>query len=174
MEPINPYGASKLSFEPALSAYYHSFGIEAIVLRYFNVYGPADDQADCPRAMPIWIKAALKDKPLKLYWKGKQRRDYVFVEDIAHANLLAAEKGKGFRVYNVGSGQGIWMTDIIKIIGKLFQKKLKIKNMGKRPGDSAYVVADISRIKKELGWEPMVGLTEGLQRTINYYQNKIT
>ncbi|MBU2575470.1 NAD-dependent epimerase/dehydratase family protein [Patescibacteria group bacterium] len=172
-QPTNPYGASKSCFEPALSAYHHSFGIDAIALRYFNVYGPADDQADTPRAVPIWIKAALKGEPLILYWQGKQRRDYVFVEDIARANLLAAEKGKGFRVYNVGCGNGIWMTDIIEELEKLFGRKLSIKDAGERAGDSPHVVADISRIKKELGWEPKVGLKDGLQRTINYYKDRI-
>jgi len=172
-QPTNPYGASKSCFEPALSAYYHSFGIDAIALRYFNVYGPSDDQADTPRAVPIWIKAALKDEPLIVYWQGKQKRDYIFVEDIARANLLAAEKGKGFRVYNVGCGNGIWMTDIVKELENLFGKKLSIKDGGERPGDSPYVVADISRIKKELGWEPKVGLKDGLQKTINYYKNRI-
>ncbi len=170
-EPINPYGASKLMYEHAMSAYYHSFGIEGIALRYFNVYGPNDEQAGT-RAVPCWIKAALKNQPLILYWGGKQNRDYIFVEDIARANFLAAEKGKGFKVYNVGSGKGIWMIDILKKVERAFGGKLKIKDMGERPGDPRVCIANNSRIKRELGWEPKVDFEEGLKRTIEYYKTK--
>lgn len=171
--PINPYGASKLAFEHVLSAYYHSFGIEAIVLRFFNVYGPNDEQVGSTRAIPQWLKAAFSGKPVPYYWRGKQKRDYIFVEDIARANLSAAQKGRGFRVYNVGSGNGVWMIDILRKIEKILGRKLNLKNMGLRPGDPEYAVADTKRIRKELGWKPLTGLDKGLKRTIEYYKKKL-
>jgi UDP-glucose 4-epimerase len=170
--PINPYGASKLAFEHAMSAYCHSFGMEGIALRFFNAYGPNDEQTNTTRAIPMWLKAALRREEVPYYWRGRQKRDYVFVEDIARANLLAAQKGKGFRVYNVGSGKGIWMKDILKKIEKMLGYPLKLKDMGERAGDPKYAIADITRIGRELEWKPRVDFDEGLQRTIAYYREK--
>jgi UDP-glucose 4-epimerase len=169
--PINPYGASKLAFEHAMSAYWHSFGMEGIALRFFNVYGPNDEQPNTTRAIPMWLKAALAKKPVPYYWKGRQKRDYIFVEDVARAIMLAEERGSGFRVYNIGSGKGMWMIDILKTIEKLLGYKLTLEDMGERAGDPKYAIADTKKIKKELGWKPVVGLEEGLRRTIAYYDN---
>ncbi|QQG46203.1 MAG: NAD-dependent epimerase/dehydratase family protein [Candidatus Niyogibacteria bacterium] len=170
--PINPYGASKLAYEHAMSAYYHSFGIEGVALRFFNVYGPNDDQSNTTRAIPTWLKAALKGKQANYYWKGRQKRDYVFVEDLAEANLLAAKRAKGFKVYNVGSGKGYWMINIIKKIEHLLGEKLKLNDCGQRAGDPKLAIADILKIKRELGWRPRVSLEDGLQKTIDYYRKK--
>lgn len=170
-EPINPYGASKLCFEHALSAYYSAFGIESISLRYSNVYGPYDEQRMSTRAISRWIKAAIKDEVLTLYWGGKQTRDFVYVDDVVKANFLAAKKVKGFCVYNVGFGGGIVMKEIVKKIEGLFNKKLKTIDLGKREGDPDIVVFVTSKIKKELGWKPEIGFDSGLARTVDYYLN---
>lgn len=170
-EPINPYGASKLIFEHALSAYYNSFGVESVSLRYTNVYGPNDEQKLSTRAVPRWIKSAIKGEPLILYWGGKQTRDYVYVEDVARANLAAAERGCGLKVYNVGSGAGIIMKDIVKKLECLFGRKLKTKNLGERRGDPSIVVADISKIKRELGWKPQTDFDAGLAKAVDYHLN---
>lgn len=171
--PINPYGASKLAFEHVMSAYFHAFGIEGTALRFFNVYGPNDEQPTATRAIPMWLEAALAKKPVSYYWKGKQKRDYVFVEDVARAAMLAAEKSKGFSVYNVGSGTGHWMIDILKEIERQLGTKLVLKDMGERAGDPKYAVAHTRKIQKELGWSPKTGLIEGLRQTIRYYQKRI-
>lgn len=169
-EPINTYGASKLIFERALSAYFHSFGIASVSLRYFNVYGPNDEQAGT-RAVPRWIKAALKDEPLVLYWKGNNERDYIFVEDVARANLAAVEKCRSFSIYNVGSGRGVFMKDIARKIEEIVGKKLIIKDGGERLGDPSRAIADITKIQRELGWQPTVGLDVGLRLTVDYFKN---
>ena len=169
-EPVNPYGAAKFGFESALSAYYHSFGIESVSLRYFNVYGPGDEQRPATRAVPNWIKAALRNQPLTMYWGGKQIKDYIFVEDVARANYLAATKGRGCEFYSIGSGIGRKMTDVAKILEKVMGKKLKIKQMGNRAGDPNVLIADITKIKKELGWKPQVSFEDGLKKTIEYYK----
>lgn len=171
--PINPYGAAKLAFEDALSAYAHSFGMNATCLRYYNVYGPGDEQRPATRAVPNWIRSALRSEPLTLYWGGKQEKDYIFVEDVARANLIAAEKCRGFNVYNVGSGEGVLMIDLAKKLERVFGKKLEIKQMGERAGDPSILIADISKIQNELGWKPLVGLEEGLKRTIEYYAGRL-
>ena len=169
-EPINPYGASKYTFESALSSYYHSFGINSVALRYFNVYGPGDEQKPVTRAVPSWIQWALTGDTIWVYWGGKQIKDYIYVDDVARANIVAAlDEKRGFRTYNVGSGVGRKMMDIALLIKKIIRQDLKIVDNGERPGDPSVLVADISKIKKELGWEPRVDLETGLKRTIEYY-----
>lgn len=172
-EAISSYGGSKFAFENVLSSYYHSFGINSVSLRYFNVYGPGDEQIPRTRAAPTWVVNAIEGKPLPLYWEGKQKKDYIFVEDVARANLMAAEKCSGFHVYNVGSGEGIWMYDLVKVLEKVIGKKLEIQQMGQRAGDPTVTVGDISKIKKELGWRPQVNLEEGLKKTIEYYRERL-
>ena len=85
--PITPYGASKRAFELALEAYHASYGLNAVSLRYFNAYGPRDEQRPRTRAVPKWIEAVLQQTPVDVYWHGRQYRDYVYVGDIAEAHL---------------------------------------------------------------------------------------
>lgn len=170
-QPVNPYGASKLAFEEALVAYYHSFGIESVSLRYFNAYGPRDEQQPATRAVPRWIRGALRGSAVTLNWGGRQRRDYVFVRDIAEAHLKVLPLS-GFRTYNVGSGgEGVVMKELLREIGSVLGKKLQVKDCGMRAGDPMRLVADISKIKREVGWEPKTSLREGLQETVEYYRN---
>lgn len=173
-EPINPYGASKYTFEAALSSYAHSFGIDSVALRYFNVYGPGDEQKPVTRAVPSWIQWALTGDTIWIYWGGQQIKDYIYVDDVARANIIAAKsKLKGFHAYNVGGGLGQKMLDIALAIKKIIGKDLKIVDRGKRPGDPHVLIADISKIKKELRWKPTVDLEKGLKKTIEYYQERL-
>ena len=173
-EPINPYGASKYTFEAALSAYAHSFGIDAMALRYFNVYGPGDEQKPVTRAVPSWIQWALTGDTVWIHWGGQQVKDYIYVDDVCRANIVAANsKLKGFHAYNVGGGVGRKMLDIAMTIKKIIGKDLKIVDKGARPGDPDTLVADISKITKELGWKPEVDLETGLKQTIEYYKERL-
>jgi len=173
-EPINPYGASKYSFEHVLSSYHRCFGINSVSLRYFNVYGPNDEQKNNTRAVPKWVRAALQNKPLTLYWKGEQKRDYIFVRDIVLANLMAALNCNGFDVYNVGNGRGVWMKDIVKKLEEIVGRELTIEDAGERPGDPKFAMADISKIKEKLGWHPTIDLETGLKITVDYFKTRIT
>jgi len=168
-EPLQPYGASKLAVEAMLSGYFHSFGINSTAMRYFNVYGPRDDQLPVTRAVPNWFKAILKEGKIGLYWKGSQLRDYIFVEDLAEAHLLALEKCLGLNAYNVGSGSGNTMSEILEAVFKAAGKTLEVQDLGERPGDPHKLVADISKIKSELGWAPQNTLDEGMKKTFNFY-----
>src|SRR3989344_522122 len=173
-EPINPYGASKFTFEAALSAYSHSFGINSMALRYFNVYGPGDEQKPVTRAVPSWIQWALTGDTVWIHWGGQQVKDYIYVDDVCRANIVAANsKLKGFHAYNVGGGVGRKMLDIAMTIKKIIGKDLKIVDKGARPGDPDTLVAYISKITKELGWKPEVDLETGLKKTIEYYKERL-
>jgi len=169
--PLQPYGASKLAVEEILKAYYNCFGINSISLRYHNVYGPRDEQLPVTRAVPNWFKAVLSNKPIPLYWKGKQIRDYIFVKDVAEAHLAVLGK-KGCHHYNIGTGKGNTMLEILNEVYNACNKKNIIMDCGERKGDPDYLVADIGKIRKEIGWIPKTKLKEGMKITYNYYSKK--
>lgn len=166
--PLNPYGGSKLAFEGILRSYFHSFGIESVSLRYFNAFGPRDEQNPATRAVPIWIKALLEEREIPLYWNGEQFRDYVFVTDIAFAHFQVLSM-PGIHVYNIGCGKGVLMKDILSMLEIVSQQKVRVKNMGERKGDPQRLIADISKIRKEIGWRPRTSLQDGLKKTYEYY-----
>lgn len=169
--PLNAYAASKLAFEQALISYYHSFGIESVLLRYYNAYGPRDEQKPRTRAVPMWTEAILDNKPVPWHWQGRQVRDYIYVKDVAQAHLDVLNL-KGIHCFNIGSGQAVYMRDVLKTLEKIVGRELKTRDMGERKGDPMESFADISKIKKAVGWEPRVTLEEGLRETLKYYKNK--
>lgn len=169
--PLHPYAASKLAFEHALQAYYCSFGIESVSLRYYNAYGPRDEQKPATRAIPMWIDAVLRNQPVPWHWQGRQIRDYVYVTDIAKAHVDVLPLS-GVHCFNIGSGKGIRMKQVFHIIEKIVGKKLRTLDMGERKGDPEQSYADISRIWKAVGWHPEVSLEEGLHKTYAYYRQK--
>lgn len=168
--PKSPYGVSKLIFEEVLKTYYSNFGIESVSLRYFNAYGPNDEQIPHTRAVSVWIRALLSGRTVPLYWMGKQRRDYIYVEDIAMAHLKAMDLS-GLHFINIGSGNGVLMIDLLKLLEKLTGRAAKVEDRGERLGDPQVLVADISKAKKILSWIPQISLEQGLKQTIDYYRN---
>jgi UDP-glucose 4-epimerase len=170
--PMQVYGASKLAFEALLSGYYHAFGINSTSFRYFNAFGPNDEQQPVTRAVPRWIKAALRHEPLVLYWAGRQLRDYVFVDDIVRAHLLAAELD-GYHQYNLGSGTGVLMHDLAEEIVRLTESSSPVVDGGERRGDPNRLIASTARIERDLNWSPRVSRAEALMRTIEFYRRRI-
>lgn len=168
--PLQVYGATKLAFEQVLEAYYHAFGMNSVCLRYFNAYGPGDWQQPVTRAVPRWIQAALTQRPIKMFWKGEQCRDYVFVDDIAQAHLDVLGLD-GFSTFNIGSGSGILMRDLALTLQEIVGTKLVIEDAGERPGDPMQLVADIGLIREVVGWEPRTTLRTGLQQAVEFYEN---
>lgn len=170
--PLQPYGASKLAVEAILSSYFYTYGINSTSLRYFNAYGPYDEQKPVTRAVPTWIKAVLNKKPIPLYWKGDQLRDYVFVKDIAEAHLAVMDL-KGFNYFNIGSGNGILIKDLLEKIFTKVGYRTEIIDKGERPGDPKYLVADTTKISSNLGWKPTFNIDNGLDITIDYFRKNI-
>ncbi len=170
--PLQLYGASKLAVESLLLGYYNCFGINSTSLRYFNVYGPRDDQVPVTRAVPNWFKAILTNNPIKLNWQGKQIRDYIFVKDVAKAHITVLEK-KGIHFYNIGSGTGNSMKEILEAVFEASGKRAEIIDAGERKGDPDFLVADIERIKQEVGWSPEIKLDEGMKKTHGFYKTHI-
>ena len=163
--PKNVYGATKLAGEALVSAYGGNYGLSTAVLRYFNVYGPRMRAGPYSGVIRKFIEAVLTGKPITIFGDGEQTRDFIYVEDVARANLVALESG-ATGVYNIGTGVPTRIADLAHIVMKVAGKEAPMKHALPRPGDIKHSYADISKARKELGWSPKTGLEEGLRKTI--------
>jgi UDP-glucose 4-epimerase len=163
-EPASPYAISKLSGEHYMRLYNGAFGVPTVVLRYFNVYGPRQDpKSPYAAAVAIFSDKAAANEPLTIFGDGEQTRDFVFVEDVAAANLLVAEKATG--LFNVASGNRITVKDLAREIIHAAGSSSVIRHAPERPGDVKHSRGAIDRIRG-LGWEPRMELGEGLRQTL--------
>lgn len=169
LHPDNPYGASKAAVESFLQAYYANFGFDTIILRYFNPYGPGELHNPETHAIPNFIKAALTKKPIPLYWKGEQVRDFIYIDDLAQAHIDVL-KVSGYQVFNVGTEKGVKVKDVLDLIFEILGYKVPIQDLGKRLGDVSANYASGEKIKKEADWRAKVNLKEGLTKTIDFYK----
>ncbi|MDD4607081.1 MAG: UDP-glucose 4-epimerase GalE [Patescibacteria group bacterium] len=171
--PNHAYGASKLAFEKLLSAYYQSYNLNSIALRYFNAYGP--NEMHCPEthAIPLFIQAILKQEPIQIYGDGLQIRDYVYVKDISKAHVLVLESDIKFDYFNIGSQKGTSVLNLVKTIFKVMGVETKIKYLPHRDGDVQQLIADTHKIKKVLGWQPDYTLEAGLNETADWFSQKL-
>jgi UDP-glucose 4-epimerase len=169
--PINPYGATKYAFEQLLHAYHAAYGLNVTMFRYFNPYGPTESHDPETHAIPNFIKATLAGDPIPLYWNGSQTRDFFYVDDIARAHIMGLQKN-GFHTYNLGSGSSIVVRDVVERIFELAGMHSPINDLGERAGDPQELMADTTRVFKELGWSPQVSLDEGLKLTIDAFRSR--
>ena len=169
VRPDNPYGASKASIETFLQTYNAIHGFDSIILRYFNPYGPGENHEPETHAIPNFVKATLAKKPIPLYWKGEQIRDFIYIEDLARAHIDVLDQ-KGYQVFNIGTEKGIKVKDVIDEIFKIVGYQVPIKDLGKRAGDVAANFASSEKIQRKVGWQAKASLTDGLKRTIDYYR----
>lgn len=168
INPLDPYGASKHAVEHYLYLYRHNYGLSYVSLRYPNVYGPRQDPLGEAGVVAIFTGLMLQGKQPTINGSGEQQRDFVYVGDVACANLLALKRGEG--VYNIGSGVP---TDVNTIFAEL-------KAITGYPGEAYYgppklgevfrIYLDASKARRELGWEPTVSLKEGLARTVDFFR----
>lgn len=168
-EQENPYGLTKVSMEQFCKLYYQLHGFDVIILRYFNPYGPGELHEPETHAIPNFIRATLNKKPLPLFWKGEQVRDFIYIEDLAYAHVLPLNQS-GFHIYNVGTETGIKVVDVVNKIFQLVGYEVPIGDKGERKGDVEKLVASSEKIKNELGWQPKVNLEEGLKKTIEFFK----
>lgn len=171
LKSANPYGASKVAVENFCQAYYELYKFDVTILRYFNPFGPGENHYPETHAIPNFIKAALAKKPIPLYWKGKQVRDFIYVEDLAAAHI-APLKLKGFHIFNVGSEKGIEIIDVVKKLSDILGYKLEIKDLGKRTGDVTANYASSKALQKATGWKPKFNLDQGLRLTVDWFKKQ--
>jgi UDP-glucuronate 4-epimerase len=156
--PLSPYGITKLGCEHLARAYEHSFGLDAVILRYFNAFGPRQ------RPDMAFTKAAhalAEETPFDLYGDGLQSRGFTYVGDVVEATMLAIADGRG--TYNVGGGVEATMREAIGILERLAGRRLELRSHPPVPGDQRRTNADTSRIRADLGWEPRTSLEDGLR-----------
>jgi UDP-glucose 4-epimerase len=170
--PLSPYSAAKLAAELYCEAFWHSYGLEAVALRYFNVFGPRQDPSGPYAAViPIFIQKILAGQQPTIFGDGLQTRDFTYVENVVQANLKAAEaKNAAGQVFNVGNGVSLTLLDLLKELNAIFGKNIQPIFQPARAGDVRDSLADISRARAFLGYEPKVQLAEGLRRTVEYYR----
>lgn len=171
-DPLSPYAVGKLAGEYYCTVFSRVYGLQTICLRYFNVFGPNQDPASqYAAAIPAFVTAILKGKQPVVYGDGTQTRDFTYIENVVHANLLAArvEHTCG-QVLNIACGQAISINKIIELINMIVGSDIKPIYAPPRPGDVKHSLADISLAKEVLGYEPIVGFEEGLERAIDWYR----
>jgi len=168
----NPYGATKVSVEVFLGVYHKLYGFDCIALRYFNPYGPNELCDPETHAVPNIVRAALERRPIPMYWKGEQVRDYIYVEDLARAHVQPLSV-TGFEVFNVGSDVGTKVIDIVHTVSRILGYEAPIDDLGERAGDVEASYASSEKLRTQLGWAPRVDLEEGLRRTIAHYRERL-
>ena len=171
--PISPYGAAKLAGEYYCQAFSATYpGFETVALRYFNVFGPRQDpKSPYSAVIPLFITAILSGRQPVIYGDGGQSRDFAYVANVMHANLLAADApGVSGRVFNVACGRSLNLLTLLDSLNRLLGMNVRPILQPSRPGDVRESMADITAARTLLGYEPQIGFEEGLSRSIDYYR----
>jgi UDP-glucose 4-epimerase len=171
--PESPYGITKMVSEHYLRCWHQMYGLDYTVLRYGNVYGPRQDPSGEAGVIAIFTNAILSGDSVRIDWDGEQSKDYVYVGDIARANLLALTRGDG-ETYCIATGEGTSVNALYQYLTEVTGSTVDVVRAPKRPGDIRLSVFDCSKAERELGWKAEMGLKEGLRVTVDYYRVKQT
>lgn len=166
--PESPYGITKLAAEHYLRYWYEASGLRYTALRYGNVYGPRQDPNGEAGVIAIFAKHILATEPVRIDWDGEQQKDYVYVGDVAHANLLALEQGDN-DVFCIATGRGTSVNEIYRALAKSIGYEVEIVHAPKRPGDIHLIYFDCSKAERLLGWKAQVLLEEGMRATVQSF-----
>jgi UDP-glucose 4-epimerase len=171
LSPESPYAASKYYGEVLAGVWSRSMDLEVASLRYFNVFGPRQNPlGGYAAAIPIFIKRILAGAPIVIHGDGEQTRDFVHVDNVVEANLLASRvPGAGGEVFNIGSGVQTSINDVVSTIAEIVGVEALTSHGDPRAGDVRHSVADISHGSNILGYRPTVGLADGLASTLAWY-----
>lgn len=167
-QPLSPYAAAKLAGEEYCRAFFHSYGLETVCLRYFNVFGPRQDpNGPYAAVIPRFIARLTAGEPPVIYGDGKQSRDFTFVRNVVLGNLAAAAApGVGGRLFNVASGRSFSLLSLAQTLNAILGKSLTPVFEPARIGDVRDSLADISSAREQLGYHPEVDFHEGLRLTV--------
>jgi UDP-glucose 4-epimerase len=173
--PLSPYAAAKLFGEYYCSVFSKVYGLETISLRYFNVFGPYQDPtSQYAAAIPAFVSKILKEQSPTVYGDGEQSRDFTYIDNVIHANLLAANAPKvGGEVINIACGQRVTINEIIGLINRILGKNVKPSYQPSRAGDVKHSLASIDLAQKIIGYEPVVSFQDGLRNAIAWYKDNL-
>jgi len=166
VNPESPYAVSKLAAEKYCLAFHKVHGVPATALRYFNVYGPRQDTSEYANAISIFSHRIREGKPLTIFGDGKQTRDFVFVEDVVSANILAATQPKAIgEIFNIATGKETNIEQLVSIITQISNKENPVIYADPRAGEVRHSRANIEKAQRMLGYNPETNLEEGLLLT---------
>lgn len=157
--PISPYGVTKLAGEHLCWLYWRTAGVPTVSLRYFTVYGPRQRP---DMAFHRFIAALLAGDTITIYGDGNQTRDFTFVADVVQANLLAARRGAGGQVFNIGGGTQASVKQVLAHLERLSGQPTQVRHLERQLGDARHTAASTIRAHQQLGWAPQVSLVDGL------------
>ena len=167
--PVSPYGIGKLTSEKYLHYYHLQYGLKYVALRYSNVYGPRQNSKGEAGVVAIFADRVLAEKQAVIYGNGKNTRDYVFINDVVEANVLALRAKTG--AYNIATGVETNVNQIFVKIAKAANANVKPKHGPGKPGEQRRSCLDWKLARKVLGWEPRVGIDEGIRKTVEWFKN---
>ena len=168
VEPDSPYGCTKLCEEKLCLSYAKLYDIEAVCLRYFNVYGPNQRFDAYGNVIPIFVFRMLRNEPLLIYGDGEQTRDFVHVDDVVQANIKAADAAGVSGAFNIASGTRITINHLVKMITKNESNDVKAEHGPERPGDVKHSLADISLAHEKINYLPSVDLESGIKEYVEW------
>jgi len=171
VRPLCPYGASKYAAEKYLELFGSLYGMRTTILRYANVYGPRQDPHGEAGVVAVFSQLLLAGRSPQIFGDGSKTRDYVFVQDIVEANALALAGGDG-RIYNVGTGRQVTDDEVYRTIRDALAAKAEAVHTDFRKGEVRHIALDASRLRRELGWKPMVSFEEGMAKTAAWYRER--
>jgi UDP-glucose 4-epimerase len=168
----SPYAAAKLAGELYMQAFAATYGLETVRLRFFNIFGPRQ-RADSPYSgvIALFIAALARGEAPRVQGDGLQSRDFTYVENAVQAVVKAGEAPSvSGNVYNVGTGRSVTLLELVAALNRIFDTKLDPTFGPPRAGDVRYSLADISRTRRDLGYDPAVPFEDGLRRTVEWYR----
>jgi UDP-glucose 4-epimerase len=168
--PFSPYGASKLAGEGYCSAYFRTFGLSTVCLRFGNVYGPGSSKK--ASVVAKFIKLALAGEECVIFGDGRQTRDFIYIDDLVDALLLAIEKPVAGEIFQIASGLERTVGEVASIIGELLLKRgrnMVVSHHIERVGDVLRNFSDTSKAQRMLNWHPKVAIDDGLARTVDWF-----
>jgi len=171
--PMSPYAVTKLAAEGFCRVFSEIYGFETVALRYFNVFGPRQDPtSQYSGVIAKFTSCALNGEPYTVYGDGTQSRDFSFIDNIVHANLLAlrAPRVTGEAI-NIACGDRIRLLDMVSMLNELVELEIPIRFVTPRPGEVSHSQADISRAASVLSYKPVVSFRDGLARTLDWYRS---
>lgn len=166
--PMSPYAVQKLTGEQLCGVFTRIYGLETVALRYFNVFGPRQDPtSEYAAVIPRFVSALLARQRPVVFGDGEQTRDFTYIKNVVQANLLAATAQEAVgEAMNIGCGEQIALNDVLNMACNLLDTHIRAEYREPRPGDVRDSLADISKARRLLGYQPGVGFSEGLTRTV--------
>lgn len=168
LQPLSPYGVSKLAAEHLAHLYWANHGVPAVSLRYFTVYGPRQRP---DMGFHRFFRAVKEGRPITVYGDGEQTRDFTFVGDAVAATMAAGARGVPGSVYNIGGGSRVTLNAVLDVIARVTGRSISIQREPDQKGDMRHTYADTSRARQDLGFVPRASLEEGLAAEYQWLQN---